>query len=431
MPVTAIIGAQWGDEGKGRIVDLLARGAEIVVRCQGGANAGHTVVNPLGRFVLHLVPSGIFSDALCIVGTGVVLDPEELAKELAALEAGGVRTDRLIVSDRAHIVMPYHILFDKLEEERLGERKIGTTLRGIGPCYGDKVARIGIQAGDLLDVDVLSRKITAALEWKNRVLESVYGHAPLSADELISWAREQGAKLRGRIRPAGQIIWDALAAGRRILLEGQLGTMRDIDWGAYPYITTSSTGAAGLCAGAGVPPTAVDRVIGVAKAYTTAVGSGPFPTELTDEIGEEIRKRGGEFGATTGRPRRTGWFDAVAVRYSVRLNGISEIALTKLDVLDGMKTVRAAVAYRLNGRIVEDLPLAADMAYAEPIYEEFAGWSGSADALSFDGLPSAAQIYIKRLQELIGTRIRLVSVGAERSRIVELGRGAIGAGRGG
>jgi len=419
MPVTAVIGAQWGDEGKGRIVDLLAAEADVVVRCQGGANAGHTVVNPLGKFVLHLVPSGIFSGAICVVGTGVVVDPEELIKELETLEAAGVNTDRLIVSDRAHVVMPYHILFDRLEEERLAERKIGTTLRGIGPAYGDKVARTGIQAGDLLNPDILAAKIRAALEWKNKVLDCVYGQPPLCADDLIAWAVEKGKALAARIRPAGPVVWDALARGRRVLLEGQLGTMRDIDWGAYPYITTSSTGAAGLCAGAGVPPTALDLVIGVAKAYTTAVGSGPFPTELKDETGDRLRQVGGEFGATTGRPRRTGWFDAVAVRYASRVNGFTEIALTKLDVLDGMQAVKVAVAYRLNGRVIDDLPLSAEMAQVQPIYEELEGWTGAAHAATFHDLPAKAKEYVRRLQELIQTRIRLVSIGPERSSILE------------
>lgn len=421
MSVTAIIGAQWGDEGKGRIVDLMASEADLVIRCQGGANAGHTVINPLGKFVLHLVPSGIFSEATCIIGTGVALDPEELLKELAMVESGGVDTRRLLVSDRAHVVMPYHILFDRLEEQRLAERKIGTTLRGIGPAYGDKVGRTGVQVGDLLDPDVLSDKISGALEWKNKVLECVYNHGPLSADELMEWARKNGEKLKDRIVASGPIVWDALAAGRRILLEGQLGTMRDIDWGAYPYITTSSTGAAGLCGGSGVPPASLDRIIGVAKTYTTAVGSGPFPTELDDDIGEHIRQQGGEFGATTGRPRRTGWFDAVAMRYSCRLNGISEIALTKLDVLDGMDVVKVAIAYKIKGRTIEELPLAAPMWDAEPIYEEFEGWTGSAEASEFLELPIAAQRYIRRLQELVATRIRMVSTGPERDKLVEFG----------
>ncbi|HOK54200.1 MAG TPA: adenylosuccinate synthase, partial [Armatimonadota bacterium] len=411
MPVTAIIGTQWGDEGKGRIVDLLAEDADITIRCQGGANAGHTVINHMGKFALHLVPSGIFSKAMCIIGTGVVLDPSGLMDELKVLENAGVDTGNLIISDRAHIVMPYHILFDKLEEQRLSNRKIGTTLKGIGPAYGDKVARIGIQAGDLLDADVVSQKIKAAVEQKNLILAAIYNHEPLSAENLIDWAIENGRKLKERIKPTSPIIRDALSKDKNILLEGQLGTMRDIDWGAYPYITTSSTGAAGLCLGSGIPPTALNRVIGITKAYTTAVGAGPFPTELFDTTGEFLRKQGNEFGATTGRPRRTGWFDAVAVRYSAQLNGITEIALTKVDVLDGMETIKVAVGYKLDGAIIDGIPHANRMDDVQPVYEEFEGWTGSVNASSYEELPKAARRYVERLQELVGVPIRLVSIG--------------------
>ncbi len=419
MPATAVIGTQWGDEGKGRIVDLLAEDAAAVVRCQGGANAGHTVINHFGKFALHLIPSGIFSDATCVIGTGVAFDPLALLEEISVLEAAGVKTDKLVVSDRAHVVMPYHILADRLEEERLGKRQIGTTLKGIGPSYSDKVGRIGIQAGDLLNPDVLADKVRAALEWRNAIIEGVYKHKPVQVDEIIDWAREKGARLRGIIRPTSPILHSVLKKNQRILLEGQLGTMRDIDWGAYPYITTSSTVTAGLCAGSGVPPTAIDRVIGITKAYTTAVGSGPFPTELDDATGEWLRNHGGEFGSTTGRPRRCGWFDAVAVRYVVELNGVTEITLTKVDVLDGLDKLKVAVAYRIGGEVTTEIPTTVPMEQAEPIYEEFEGWTGSADVTSFDELPITAQKYISRLQELIGVRIRLVSIGPERHQIFE------------
>jgi len=315
--------------------------------------------------------------------------------------------------------MPYHILFDKLEEQRLSNRKIGTTLKGIGPAYGDKVARIGIQAGDLLDADVVSQKIKAAVEQKNLILAAIYNHEPLSAENLIDWAIENGRKLKERIKPTSPIIRDALSKDKNILLEGQLGTMRDIDWGAYPYITTSSTGAAGLCLGSGIPPTALNRVIGITKAYTTAVGAGPFPTELFDTTGEFLRKQGNEFGATTGRPRRTGWFDAVAVRYSAQLNGITEIALTKVDVLDGMETIKVAVGYKLDGAIIDGIPHANRMDDVQPVYEEFEGWTGSVNASSYEELPKAARRYVERLQELVGVPIRLVSIGPERDSIVE------------
>lgn len=420
MSVTAIIGAQWGDEGKGRVVDLLAEDAELVIRCQGGANAGHTVVNPLGRFILHLIPSGIFNkNATCIIGSGVAMDPESLRKEMEDVKKGGVGVDRLLISDRAQVVMPYHILFDRLEEERLGANKVGTTLRGIGPCYGDKVARIGIQAGDLLEPDVLRKKIEAAVELKNRIINAVYNSKKIEAKHMLEWALEQGAVLRDHIMDTTPLTWDAIDAGKNVLLEGQLGTMRDIDWGAYPYITTSSTGAAGLCAGSGVPPTKVDRVIGVTKVYTTAVGNGPFPTELNDGMGDFLRNKGNEFGATTGRPRRTGWFDAVGVKFSVRLNGITDLALTKLDVLDEFESIKYATAYKQNGKTFNSVPLAPLQDIVEPVYEEMPGWKGTvSEARKFEDLPDQARNFVNRIEELVGVKASMISVGAERNQII-------------
>lgn len=420
MSVTAVIGAQWGDEGKGRIVDLLAEQANLVVRCQGGANAGHTVINPLGRFVLHLIPSGIFNqEATCIVGSGVAMDPKSLREEMEGLVKGGVSVDRLLISDRAQVVMPYHILFDKLEEERLGAKKVGTTLRGIGPCYTDKVARIGIQAGDLLDPDVLVRKIGAAVELKNQIIRAVYRSEEIDPKDILEWAIEQGQTLKDHITDTAPIIWDAIDADRNILLEAQLGTMRDIDWGTYPYITSSSTGAAGLCAGAGVPPNKVDRVVAVAKAYTTAVGNGPFPTELSDGVGEFLRNKGNEFGATTGRPRRTGWFDAVNVRYCCKLNGVTDLAITKMDVLDEVETVKYATAYKKNGTTFKTVPMTPVAEEVEPIYSEMPGWKGTvSDARKFEDLPLEAQNYVNKIEELTGVKATMVSVGAERSQII-------------
>lgn len=420
MAVTAIIGAQWGDEGKGRIVDLLAEDAELIVRCQGGANAGHTVVNPLGRFVLHLIPSGIFNPkGTCIIGAGVAMDPKSLREEMAGLEQGGVGTDRLLISDRTQVVMPYHILFDKLEEERLGAKKVGTTLRGIGPCYGDKVARIGIQAGDLLTPDILRVKIESAVELKNRIIDAVYKSDKIDPKDIMEWALEQAEALKDHIIDTCPLIWGAMDAGRNILLEGQLGTMRDIDWGAYPFITTSSTGAAGLCAGSGVPPNRVDKVVGVVKVYTTAVGNGPFPTELNDGMGELLRQKGDEFGATTGRPRRCGWFDAVGVRFSAKLNGITDIALTKLDVLDGMDSIKYATAYKHDGKTINSVPLAPLQDIVEPVYEEMSGWDGTvSNARTFQDLPEEAQNYVNRIEELVGVKATMISVGAERNQII-------------
>ncbi len=408
MPVTAVVGAQWGDEGKGRIIDWLAAEADMVVRCQGGANAGHTVINKWGRSVLHQIPSGIFAPAVeCIIGAGGVVNPERFLAERDELRAKGVACERLWISDRAHIVFPHHLRRDEQEEARRRGARVGTTLQGVGPAYVDKTARVGVQAGDLADPDAVRERL------------SLSAAAGLDLDAAVAWAEQMAACLAPHIRDVQPLIDAARAADRRVLLEGQLGVMRDIDWGAYPFVTASSPSAAGLCQGAGVPPRAVTEVIGVAKVYTTAVGEGPFPTELHDETGARLRERGGEFGATTGRPRRCGWFDAVAVRFAARVNGFTRLALTKLDVLAGFSEVRLATAYSLDGSRITAMPRAAAMARAVPETETHAGWDAEIGEIrTWDALPDAARGLVERIEALCATPAMLLSVGPEREALI-------------
>lgn len=423
MSVTAVVGAQWGDEGKGRIVDLLASEADVVVRFQGGNNAGHTVVNEKGKFALHLIPSGIFNpQAQCIIGTGVVVDPVALWQEMQELSSAGVSMERLVISERAQVVMPYHRLLDALEERRRGGRKVGTTLKGIGPAYADKAARAGLQMGDLLDEDYLWSRLEPLVAWKNRLLTQVFEEEPLSAEEIFEELRQVARSLAPYIQDTLPLLEEALARGRRILLEGQLGALRDLDWGTYPYVTSSNPTAGGACSGAGLPPAVITQVLGVAKAYTTAVGEGPFPTELRDEMGNFLREEGGEYGATTGRPRRCGWFDAVAVRHAARLNGFTGLALTKLDILDHLDTIRIGVAYRYGDQLLDRIPMTRLMERVEPVYEELEGWrTSTVDVRTYEDLPAAAQAYVSRLEELVRVPIKLISVGPERHQIVFTG----------
>ncbi|MCC6621438.1 MAG: adenylosuccinate synthase [Deltaproteobacteria bacterium] len=419
MPVTAVVGAQWGDEGKGRMVDFLAQEADLVIRFQGGDNAGHTVVNEHGRFALHLVPSGIFNRGTqCVIGAGTVVSPSGLLKELDDLRAAAIPLDNLWVEKRAHVVLPYHRLLDGLQERARGGAEIGTTKRGIGPAYADKAARAGVRMGDLLRPDYLRERLAQALPQKNQTLVH-YGEPPLELDALVEEQLALGARLKDRIVDTLPIVQGAIRRGDNILLEGQLGVMRDLDWGTYPYVTSSNplVGAAG----AGLPPTAVDRVIGVVKAYSTAVGAGPFPTELTGEVGEKLRTVGGEFGATTGRPRRCGWYDAVAVSHAAWLNGFTSLAVTKLDVLDHFEELVVCVAYELDGQRIEHVPDTPEMAMVKPIYETWPGWmSSTADARRWDDLPKAARAYLHRIAELAKVPIEFVSVGAERAQLLEL-----------
>jgi adenylosuccinate synthase len=430
MSVIAVVGAQWGDEGKGRVVDYLADEADLVVRYGGGNNAGHTVVNPHGHFKLHLIPSGIFHPGTRnLLGNGVVIHPPALVTELDGLAAAGFDADNLFISDRAHLVMPYHVLLDQLDERERGAAKIGTTSRGIGPAYIDKVARRGIRVVDLMEPDVFRARLAAALGRVHRQMEA-YDDADMR--QAIAEATDEAAvadaylpaaeRLRRHVVDGQALVDGALDAGERILLEGQLGTMRDIDWGVYPYVTSSSPIPGGASLGAGIPAVRIDRVLGVAKAYTTAVGAGPLPTELDDPDGEALRERGVEFGTSTGRPRRCGWYDAVAVRFSVRLAGYSSIALTKLDVLDGFERIRIGVAYRdpADGSQWDTVPASTSVyERLEPVYEEMPGWSADTTACrSWEDLPPAARAYVERLEGLAGAPISHVSVGPERAQMI-------------
>lgn len=419
MTVTAIVGAQWGDEGKGRIVDYLAQRADMVIRFQGGDNAGHTVVNDRGDFRLHLVPSGIFNPATrCIIGPGAVVNPDTLLAEMAELAAAGVDLANLWLSERAHVVLPYHRLLDGLEEGARGGKSIGTTKRGIGPAYADKAARTGVRLGDLLRPAYLRERLAAALPQKNLTLAH-FGQPPLALDDLLALAETWCSALGSRIVDALPLVQAAVRGGQAVLLEGQLGVMRDLDWGTYPFVTSSSPIAGGAAAGAGLPPAAITEVIGVVKAYCTAVGAGPFPTELKDDTGEQLRTVGQEYGATTGRPRRCGWLDAVALPYAAWLNGFTGLAITKLDVLDGLPELKICTGYRLDGEIIARVPDTPDMERCEPVYEAWPGWSEpTRDARTWNDLPAKAQAYLRRIEELAGAPIRYVSVGPEREQLI-------------
>jgi adenylosuccinate synthase len=420
MPVTAIVGAQWGDEGKGKITDLMAQDADLVMRFGGGSNAGHTVINSFGEFKLHLTPCGIFNpNAISLVGTGTVVDPDCLRAELESLHVAGVSARGLRISSRAHLIMPYHLLLDRLNEESRGRKAIGTTRRGVGPAYVDKTDRVGIQAGDLLSTDVMARKLELVLSQKNRLLTDVYGHPELQLDELLDKASTWRELFSHLIVDHVPLVSHALAADQRILLEGQLGALRDLDWGTYPFVTSSTTIAGGGGVGGGIPPMHIRDVLGVVKAYTTAVGEGPLPTELFDSAGDELRERGSEYGATTGRPRRVGWFDAVATRFAHLLNGFTGIAVTKLDVLDGMPSLRICTSYRADGQRYDTVPLTSILERAEPEYEELPGWKESTEAATtWHDLPREAQAYLRRIEELVGAPVKFVSVGPDRDQTI-------------
>jgi adenylosuccinate synthase len=430
MSVIAIVGAQWGDEGKGRVVDYLAADADLVIRYGGGNNAGHTVVNPHGHFKLHLIPSGIFHPRTRnLLGNGVVINPPALVGELDGLAAAGFDCSNLFISDRAHLVMPYHVLLDQLEERERGAAKLGTTSRGIGPAYVDKVARRGIRVVDLMEPELFRERLTATLP-RIRRLAAGYGDEEMAdaiaeatdGSTIADAYLEAGDRLRSHVVDGQALVDEALGRGERILLEGQLGTMRDIDWGIYPYVTSSSPIPGGASLGAGLPAVAVDQVLGVVKAYTTAVGSGPLPTELEDADGTALREQGAEYGTSTGRARRCGWYDAVAVRFSVRLAGYSSIALTKLDVLDRFDRIRLAVAYRdpTDGREWTTVPASTSVyERLEPVYEDLPGWrTDTTAARSWTDLPAAARAYVERLEGLAGVPVSHVSVGPEREQMI-------------
>jgi adenylosuccinate synthase len=423
MAVVAVIGAQWGDEGKGKIVDELSMNADFVVRYQGGSNAGHRVVHEKGEFVFRLVPSGIlYPNTTCIIGNGVVVDPKGLLAEMEELDRLGVNTSRLYISERAHVVMPYHFLLDRLEEDARGADKIDSTQRGIGPAYVDKHARIGIRMADLLDADTLRSKLSSILQQKNRMITQIYGQPPLSLEEIHGEYFGYGQRLRSHIADTQAQLHDALFEHKTILLEGAQGALLDIDFGTYPFVTSSSTMAANAASGAGLPPRSIDRVVGVYKAYITRVGSGPMPTELFDDIGQQMRNRGHEYGTNTGRERRCGWFDAVAGRFVAQLNGMDAAVITKLDVLDTFPFVKICTAYRLQGKLIYSLPANLnDLAACEPVYEEVEGWQcNTAGICSYEGLPTAAKKYLKRLEELLETPLAMISASPQRGKTIQI-----------
>lgn len=422
MPVVAVIGGQWGDEGKGKIIDLLAERADLVIRFSGGNNAGHTVINQVGEFRLHLIPAGIFNPkTTCIIGAGLVVDPAALLTEIDDLTGRGVSVDRLVVSDRAQVLMPYHQRLDQLDEAARGDRAIGTTQKGIGPAYIDKVARRGIRFGQFIDPARLEVQLEAILPAKNAQL-SAYQSDPIASGSLLAECVRLGARLRPFISDCLPIIREALENDQTILLEGAQGTMLDIDYGTYPYVTSSSPTAAGAAQGSGIPPRRIDRVVGVFKAYTTRVGGGPFPTELTNAIGDHIRERGHEYGTTTGRPRRCGWFDAVAATHSMQVNGFTGIALTRLDILDELPAVRICTGYRVDGQVTSHFPADIDrLAEVEPIYEELPGWQSPTYGMTdLAGLPTNARAYVDRLADLIGCGLDLISTGPARHETIAL-----------
>jgi len=414
-----VVGAQWGDEGKGKIVDVLAERADLVVRYQGGANAGHTVVKGDEEFILHQIPSGILHGGTrCLIGNGVVLDPETLLHEMDELTARGVQVEgRLLVSDRAHLVLPLHKLLDRASERR---QQIGTTGRGIGPTYEDKIGRRGIRVGDLRHLGRTAELIAARTERANRLLAMLEADDRASADDQIALVERLAPRLMPLVVDAGYLTWTALRAGQRVLLEGAQGALLDVDHGTYPFVTSSNTTAGGAAIGAGIGPTAIDAVLGVVKAYTTRVGNGPLPTEADDAMGSQLRNLGAEFGATTGRPRRCGWFDAAVVRYAARVNGLTHLAVTKLDVLDTLAEIPVCTGYRVAGAAVDNVPSDVEsLAHVEPVYEVLEGWRRSVSgARRLADLPPQARAYLDRLQDLAETPIAFVSVGTRRDQII-------------
>ncbi len=424
MANLVVVGTQWGDEGKGKIVDILARDADVVVRYQGGSNAGHTVVNTRDTFVFHLIPSGIlYRGKLCVIGNGVVVDPGALIEEMDRLQAKGVKIGKnLVISQRAHVIMPYHKAIEKATEQSKGPRRIGTTGRGIGPTYADKMARIGIRVGDLLNPPLFRQKLEENLLEMNTFLERLYQVSGFEVEKVFQQYMAYAERLKGSIADATLLLNDAIERGRNVLFEGAQGTHLDVDFGTYPFVTSSSGAAGGACTGTGVGPTRIDAVLGVAKSYTTRVGSGPFPTELTDETGGWLQERGREFGATTGRPRRCGWFDGMLVRYATRVNGLTSLAVTKLDVLDGCQEVKLCTGYRHGGKLYQEMP--SDLAVlqeCEPVYQVMPGWStATTGATAYGSLPTRAKRYLERIQELADCRIDIISTGSRRGQTIML-----------
>ena len=423
MPAIVLVGAQWGDEGKGKATDLLGSDVDYVVKFNGGNNAGHTIVIEGEKYALHLLPSGILTPTCTpVIGNGVVIDLAVLFEEIDGLEARGVDTSRLLVSASAHVIAPYHRTIDKVAERFLGKARLGTTGRGIGPTYADKMSRVGVRVQDLFDEKILRQKVEGALELKNHLLVKVYNRRAITVDEVVEEFLTYAERLRPMVADTTLVLGDALDARKTVLLEGGQATLLDVDHGTYPFVTSSNPTAGGACTGSGIPPTRIDRVIAVVKAYATRVGSGPFPTELLDDDGEKLRTDGAEFGTTTGRPRRCGWYDAVVARYATRVNGVTDFVLTKLDTLTGRERIPVCVAYDVNGVRHDEMPMTqTDFHHAVPVYEEFDGWSDDITGCrAFDDLPKQAQTYVRAVESLSGARISAIGVGPERSQIVQL-----------
>jgi adenylosuccinate synthase len=421
MPAIVIIGAQWGDEGKGKATDLLSERIDYVVKFNGGNNAGHTVVVGDQKYALHLLPSGILTPGVVpVIGNGVVVDIEVLFHELTALASRGVDVSRLLVSANAHVITQYHRTLDKVTERFLGKRQIGTTGRGIGPAYADKINRVGIRIQDLFDENILRQKVEGALHQKNHLLVKIYNRRAIAVNEVVEDLLGYAERLRPMVADTGLVLNQALDAGKTIVFEGGQATMLDVDHGTYPFVTSSNSTSGGAATGSGVAPNRIDRVIGIVKAYTTRVGAGPFPTELEDESGEWLRSRGFEFGTTTGRPRRTGWYDAPIARYSARVNGVTDFVMTKLDVLTGLKVIPVCVAYDVDGVRVDEVPVSqSDFHHAVPIYQEFPGWDEDiSGARTFEELPKNARDYVLAIEAMSGSRISAIGVGPDREEII-------------
>lgn len=422
MPNIVVVGAQWGDEGKGKLIDILAQYADYIVRYQGGNNAGHTVVVSDEEIILHLIPSGILHKGkCCVIGNGVVLDPQALLEEIETLRLKGIDVDNnLLISDQAHIIFPYHKILDRVRESKKSSFRIGTTGRGIGPCYIDKVARCGIRFSDLLEADIFRRKLKLNVEEKNNILKKLYNIRGVSFEKIFEQYTDFKKKIAVYAANTPKVLNKAISEGKNILFEGAQGTLLDIDFGTYPYVTSSNTTAGGVCAGAGVSPTKIDKIVGAVKAYTTRVGEGPFPTEFPQVLMERVRDLGREFGATTGRPRRCGWFDSVIVRHSCLINGLDELAVMKLDVLDSLDEIKVCTAYRYKGKIFKDFPANIDMLYkCQPSYKIFKGWlKDTANIREYKKLPGRAKDYLKGISDLSGVDINIISVGSNRSQTI-------------
>ena len=418
MSATILIGAQWGDEGKGKVTDIIAQNSQVVVRSQGGNNAGHTVEADGVVYKLHLLPSGILNpDTLCLIGNGVVIDPKVILEEIKQVHDKGVSTAKLKIDARAHVILPYHIELDGLSETMRGKSEIGTTKRGIGPCYMDKAERCGIRMWDLIHPEIFAEKVRENVAIKNKIITLVYGGKPVDAEAIIAEYNEYAKALAPYVADTSVLLYNEMKSGKNVLFEGAQGTLLDLDLGTYPYVTSSHPISGGACVGAGVGPTLIDDCIGIAKSYTTRVGKGPFPTELLDEIGEKIRQTGGEFGTTTGRPRRCGWFDAVILKYSVRTSGLTKVVINKLDTLSGIGNLKICIGYEKDGEIITEFPAdLTELALCKPVYENAEGWNEDITGVkTFDELPEAAKKYVKRIEELCGTKVWMVGVGPKRT----------------